>query len=574
MRTAIRLLSFLRPLSGWVALSVLIAVATIASNIGLLGTSAYLIARAALHPSVAELQVAIVGVRFFGISRSLLRYLERLVSHSANFRLLAGLRTWFFRHLEPLAPARLLQTRRGDLLERVIADIDGLEDFYVRAVAPPLTALLVTLGMGAFLGAAYPQLGAALVAGLILSGVGVPWLARQLGRAPGAALVAERTHLSAGLVDFVQGLPDLLSCGAGEQYISSLRIVDCIAGRAQVHLANQGGFANALNGLSTHLTLWVLLLLAIPLVRAGEMDGVTLAVVALVTLASFEATLPLGPAAQRLETSLRSADRLFEIADAAPAVMNPAEPAPLPAGNLLEFRRLTFSYALNLPPALQDFSLLLPPGKRVGIVGPSGGGKSTLISILLRFWEVPAGQVLLDGRELSEYAQQDVRNVLAVIPAAPYLFSGTIRSNLLLARPRASAEDIFAALRQASLEDWVARLPQGLDTWVGERGLQVSGGELQRLAVARALLQEEARIWLLDEPTGQLDPRTRQAVAATLMACSRGKSVIWISHHLEELSSMDEILVLRQGHVVERGTPAGLIAQSGWYARWASAYII
>jgi ATP-binding cassette, subfamily C, bacterial CydC len=573
MKTAIRLLAFLRPLAGWVALSVLLAGGTIACNIGLLGTSASLIARAALHPSVAELEVAIVGVRFFGILRGVLRYLERLASHSANFRLLAGLRTWFYHKLEPLTPARLVEARHGDLLDRVIADIDGLEDFYVRAAAPPLTALLVTGGMGLFMGAAFPALGEALVIGLAASGVGVPWLARQMSRRPGAALVAERATLSAGLVDGIQGLADLAACGAEKAYFADLRKASEAAGRAQVRLASRGGMANALNGLAAHLTLWAVLVMAIPMVRAGGMDGVTLAVIALVTLASFEATLPLGPAAQRLDAALSSAERLFEIADMEPVVRAPQESAAAPSGTDLQIRGLTFRYAEDLAPALEQFDCDLPAGKRIGMVGPSGAGKSTLINLLLRFWDYEVGEIRLDGRELREYGFEDVRSCLAVIGAEPYLFNGTLRANLLLARPGASAEELKQALRVARLEAWIESLPKGLDTWVGERGGQISGGERQRVALARAVLQD-ARIWLLDEPTAHLDPGTREAVNATLQEAACGRSLVWITHELRALDAMDEIIVLKEGRVIERGSPAQLRAQGGWYARWSGVRII
>jgi ATP-binding cassette, subfamily C, bacterial CydC len=573
MKTAIRLLAFLRPLAGWVLLSILLAGGTIACNIGLLGTSASLIARAALHPSVAELEVAIVGVRFFGILRGVLRYWERLASHSANFKLLSGLRTWFYHKLEPLAPARLVAARHGDLLDRVIADIDGLEDFYVRAAAPPLTAVLITGGMGLFIGAAYPTLGEALVIGLAVSGVGVPWLARQMGRRPGAALVAERANVSAGLVDGIQGLADLSAYGAAKAYFSDLREASEAAGLAQVRLASRGGMANALNGLAAHLTLWAVLVIAIPLVRAGGMDGVTLAVIALVTLASFEATLPLGPAAQRLDAALSSAERLFEIADMAPVVSVPQEPAARPSGTDLQIRGLTFRYADNLPPALEQFSCDLPVGKRIGMVGPSGAGKSSLINLLLRFWDYGEGEIRLDGRELREYGFDDVRRCLAVIGAEPYLFSGTLRANLLLARPGASEDELKRALRVAKLEEWVESLPKGLETWMGERGGQISGGERQRVALARAVLQD-AGIWLLDEPTAHLDPRTREAVNATLQEAACGRSLVWITHDLRALDRMDEVIVLKEGRVVERGSPTELRAQGGWYARWSGARVV
>lgn len=573
MKTALRLVRFLRPLSGWVVFSVLLSAGTIAANIGLLGTSAFLIARAGSHPSVAELGVAIVGVRFFGIARSGLRYLERLVSHSANFRLLAELRSWFFQKIEPLAPARLVSQRGGDLLDRVLADIDGLEDFFVRAVAPPVTAVLVTVGMGIFVGAAYPQLGTALVVGLGLSGGGVPWLAQRLGRQPGKILVQARSEGAAGIVDSIQGLADLMAFGQEDRYLDKLRIANRNVGRAQAQMALRSGLVGGLNSLATHLTLWVILLAAIPLVRTGEMDEVTLAVVALVTLASFEATQPLGPASQRLDAALASASRLFEITDLAPVVTEPEIPAPAPENAQLQIEDVTFRYQPDSPPALDEFSLNLTIGKRVGLVGPSGAGKTTLFNLLLRFWEPLQGRIRLGGRELSEYSSEDVRRQFAVIGQNPYIFNGTARANLLIGRPDASPESLERVLRQTHLWDWVESLPGGLDTWMGERGGQISGGERQRLAVARALLQD-APVWLLDEPTAHLDERTRQEIEKMLLQTAEGRSLIWITHELSELAAMDEIIVLKDGKVLERGTPEELAEMGGWFSRWRKITMI
>ena len=573
MKTALRLIHFLRPLSGWVVFSVLLSAGTIAANIGLLGTSAFLIARAAAHPSVAELAVAIVGVRFFGIARSGLRYLERLVSHSTNFRLLAELRAWFFQKLEPLAPARLINQRGGDLLDRVVADIDGLEDFYVRGVAPPLTALLVTMGMGIFVGSSYPQLGTALAAGLVLSGVGVPWLAQRLGRQPGNALIKARSAVSAEIVDSILGLADLMAFGQEERSLDNLRIANRKVGKAQGQMALRSGLVSGLNSLATHLTLWVILLAAIPLVRTGGLDAITLAVVTLVTLASFEATQPLGQASNRLQAALASADRLFEITSLTPVVIEPEIPAPAPVKAHLQIEALSFRYQAGLASVLDEVSLNLPVGKRVGIVGPSGSGKTTLFNILLRFWQPTQGRIRLDGREINQYSSVDVRRQFGVIGQNPYIFSGSVRANLSIGCPNAAPEALERVLHQTRLWEWVESLPHGLDTWMGERGVQISGGERQRLAIARVLLQD-APIWLLDEPTTHLDERTRLEIEKMVLETAGRRSMIWITHELSELAQMDEILVLKDGKVLERGTPMQLAELGGWFSRWRKITIL
>ncbi|NMC79363.1 MAG: thiol reductant ABC exporter subunit CydC, partial [Chloroflexi bacterium] len=515
---------------------------------------------------IAVLQVAIVGVRFFGISRGLLRYGERLATHSVNFRLLARLRVWFYQALEPLAPARLSDYASGDLLSRAVADIETLENFYVRVVAPPLTALLITAGVGWFAGAYHPSLGWVLAGGLLVGGTLLPVLLYGLSKSAGDRLVQVRGRLNAALVDTVQGIGDLLAFGAEGRWLAGVQKLNRRLGQAQGGLILSGATGTGLYLLLTNLTLWVMLVVAIPLVRAQALDGVTLAVLALVTLASFEAVTPLGPAAQFLQSSLRAARRLFAVVDAPAGVKEPLYPAPAPAQAVLAIRNLTFAYAPNLAPALQDFNLQLEPGKRVALVGPSGAGKSTLVHLLLRFWDYESGEIRLDGRELSEYAAEEVRRQIAVISPAAYFFSETLRQNLLLARPEATDEELRRALAQVELQDWLASLPAGLDSWVGQFGLQMSGGERQRLAAARALLQP-APILALDEPTAYLDLPTARRLAQTLKAAAAGRALLWITHRLVEIEDMDEIVVLAAGQTVERGRHADLLKRNGFYAR-------
>ncbi len=561
-----RLLRLAAPYATQMALAVLLGLATMLSGLGLMATSSYLIARAALRPSIADLQVAIVGVRFFGLSRGVFRYLERCVTHDVTFRLLARLRVWFYEALEPLAPARLLEYRSGDLLARIVADVGTLENFFLRVLAPPLVALLTTLVVVVLMGSFDPRLAAVLFAFLLLAGVALPLLTRAVSRPLGQRLVRVRAELNGLLVEGIQGLGDLLACGRESRHLVRLEGLNQELVALQERMAAIGGLHSALTGLLMNLATLAVLLVAIPLVTAGRLDGVYLALLVVTAIASFEAVLPLPAAWQYLDTSLEAARRLLEIVDAEPAVEAPAQPAPLPASYGLRVEGLGFSYTPGEPPALVDISFELPPGKHLAVVGPSGAGKSTLVRLLLRFWDYDEGHILLAGRDLRAYDPEDVRRLMAVVSQRTHLFNATVRENLTLARPQATEADLIQAAQQAQIHDFIQSLPQGYDTWIGEQGLQLSGGQRQRLAIARAILQG-APLWLLDEPTANLDALTAQQVMAALQKVTDGRTSLIISHRLHGLEAADEILVLRGGRLVERGRHQDLIQMGGLYRR-------
>ncbi len=576
-RPLLRLLRLAAPFRWWMLLAALLGVATIGSSIALMATAAWVISRAALHPPIGVLSVAVVGVRFFGIARGVFRYLERIVAHQTTFCLLARLRVWFFAHLEPLAPARLQEHRSGDLLARIVADIDTLENIYLRVIAPPAVAALVAAGMAVFMAAYDLRLALALVSLLIAAGALIPLALRGLARQPGRELVAARGALVAAVIDGVQGMADLAAFNAQERHLASVRQLSRALAHHQWRLAALGAVQTALLSLVTSLAALVVLVLAIPLVRGGQLDGVLLAVLVLAALASFEAVQPLPAALQHLDSSLAAARRLFELVDAPPAVRDPAQPLPMPtkfSGNsisdpLLHVEGLRFRYAPGDPPALDGVSFALPAGAIVAVVGPSGAGKSTLVGLLLRFWDYDKGAIRLAGHDLRRYAQDDVRRLLSVVSQQTHLFSGTLLDNLRVARPDAAPDEAFAALRAAHLDRFVAALPDGLDTWIGEQGLRLSGGERQRLAIARAVLKD-APILLLDEPTANLDPVTERAVLETVFSALAGRTTLLITHRLAGLERASAILVLEKGRIAERGTHTELLQHGSAYRRlWA-----
>lgn len=572
MKTIWRLLSFLKPFAREVALSVLIGVATIGAGIGMLGTSAFLIATAALHPSIADLEVAIVGVRFFGISRGVFRYLERLVSHSVNLKVLSRLRVWFYQSAERIAPAGLQGERGGELLNRVMADLETLENFYVRVVSPILVAFIITLGMSLFLGGYFLPLGILLACGMTLNGLILPALSIWMTRRSGEALQKARAALSADMLETFQGLEDLQAANGETRWMEKVQRGSEQVGRLQNYYGLLGGLNNGLSLLAVNLTLLAVMVVAIPQVSTGVLSGVSLAVVSLLTMASFEATNSLPQAAQNLTASIASAKRLFALVEG-PSEVQDDEALPdlpgaiLPTAKKLEVLNLQFAYDRAGEPVLQNVSLNLERGKLTALVGPSGAGKTSLMNLLLGFWHPSAGEMLLDGRELQGYSAESRRRLFGVISQTNYFFAETLRENLLYAKNDASEAELIAALQTAELGEWYAGLPEGLETWLGEQGARMSGGEAQRLAVARVLLQETPFI-LLDEPTANLDPDTERKLLATLFRLFREKGVLMITHRLVMLDRADEILFLSGGEIIEAGREKELLAKPGAYRRF------
>jgi ATP-binding cassette, subfamily C, bacterial CydC len=572
----LRLLRLARPLRGRLLLAVAAGAAATGCGIALLATSGFMLARASQHPNIIAISAAVVAVRALSVGRGTFRYGERLASHDVAFRVLADVRVSMYRRLERLAPAGLQAFRSGDLLARLVSDVDAAQDLFLRAVAPPLTALLA--GGGAVLACALllSPAAAVLAAGLFAAGVAVPLLAASRARAAARHAAAARGELSADLTGLIAGAADLHAFGAQDTALAAFTDRDHALTRLARRSASGEGLGAGLGAAASGLTLWAVLLLGVAAVGTGGLTRVTLAVLALTAMAAFDAVATLPSAAVQLGQARTSAARVTAVLDAPAPVTDPAAPRPLPGGPLrMTLRNARVRYEPGGPLVLDGIDLDLTAGRRVALVGPSGAGKSTVAAVLLRFCDLTGGTATLGGHDLRDYRADDVRTVIGGCTQDPHIFNASIRENILLARPAASAAELAEAARQARLLPWIQSLPQGWDTPAGVRGAALSGGERQRLALARALLAAPDLL-ILDEPTAHLDPETRIGITADLLAATTGRATLLITHELRGLDQVDEIVMLQAGKIAGRGTHQELLRecpryQQAWEAEQALA---
>ncbi|MFJ7909698.1 thiol reductant ABC exporter subunit CydD [Kitasatospora sp. NPDC096204] len=549
------------------ALSILLGALALGCAVALMATSGYLISRASEMPPVLYLMMAVTSVRAFGIGRSVFRYAERLVSHDAVLRTLGTLRAAVYRRLSALAPAGLPAFRRGDLLSRLVADVDAIQDHYLRwrlpAAVAGLVALASTVAMAAFL----PAAGLVLGLGLLLAGVLVPALAARWSAGAERRQAPARGRLATTVVDAFTGTAELTVAGALPGRLAAVRTADAALTRLAARSAATTALGTGLIALLTGLTVAAAAAVGVQGVRDGALAPVCLAVVVLTPLAAFEAVTGMPLAVQARQRSRAARARLDEVLSAEPPVTEPAQPAALPEQPLpVAVRGLTVRHPGQPVDALTGVDLDLAAGRRIAVVGPSGSGKTTLAQALLRFLEPSAGTVrfadgspgAVDARAL---AGESVRRVIGLCAQDAHVFDSSLRENLRLARPQAREEELRAALAAARLLEWTESLPDGLDTMVGEHGARLSGGQRQRLALARALLADFP-VLVLDEPAEHLDLPTADALTADLLAATEGRTTVLITHRLAGLddATVDEVLVLDGGRVAERGRWSELVA--------------
>lgn len=565
-----RTLGLVAPTTRRLALASLLGAGAVGAGIGLIATSAWLISRASQRPPEYALTLAIVAVQFFGLSRGLFRYGQRVVGHDAAFRELADLRASCYQRLESLAPAGLPTFRSGDLLARLVHDIDSLQDLLLRVIPPFVVAVLVGTATVALVWWILPAAGLILMIALALAATALTWLTGRLARRSESKQAALRGELTAAVVDLLQGAPELTAYGALAAQSRRTAEIDARLTRVASDTARTAGVGQGFATLLCGLAMWGALLVGVAAVHDGALDGVLLAVIVLIPLAAFELVTDLPAATQTLQRVRRSAARTLEIIDAPVPVADRDDPVPLPSSaRPLRVRGLRTRYGGDGPWVLDGLDLDLDLGRTVAVVGRSGAGKTTLADVLLRFLPYQGGSVTLDGIEISDLRGDEYRRMVGLVSQDAHVFDTTLEENLRLARRDATPEELRSALRRARLLEWTEGLPAGLATRVGPQGAQISGGQRQRLALARALLADFP-VLVADEPGEHLDTPTADALVADLLDTTARQAVLLITHRLAGLEGVDEVIVLDRGRALERGTHAELLALGGLYARmWA-----
>ncbi|MFE0676514.1 thiol reductant ABC exporter subunit CydD [Streptomyces sp. NPDC058867] len=548
---------------GRLALALLLASLALGSAVGLMATSGWLISRASQQPPVLYLMVAVTATRAFGIGRAVFRYAERLVSHDAVLRMLADTRVAVYRRLERLAPAGLRTTRRGDLLLRLVSDVDALQDYWLRWLLPAGAAAAVSAASVGFTAWLLPEAGAVLAVGLLAAGAGVPLVTGAVARRAERRLAPARGVLATRVTDLLTGTAELTVAGALPARAAEARRADGTLTRIASRAATATALGDGLTALISGLTVAVTALVAAQGIADGRLSGVAVAVVVLTPLAAFEAVLGLPLAVQYRQRVLRSAERVYEVLDAPEPVREPQRPRQAPVTPFpVVLRDLTARHAGQERDALRGVDLTLAEGRRIAVVGPSGSGKTTLAQVLLRFLDAGAGGYTLGGVDAYAVPSDEVRRLVGLCAQDAHLFDSSVRENLLLARKDATEDDLRDALGRARLLDWAEGLPDGLDTLVGEHGARLSGGQRQRLALARATLADFP-VLVLDEPAEHLDLPTADALTADLLAATEGRTTLLITHRLAGLEAVDEVVVLDAGRVVQHGPYEDLMAVAG-----------
>ena len=566
MRALIPFLALYKRHFWLLTLGVVLAIVTLLASIGLITLSGWFLSASAVV-GVSGLysfnyMLPAAGVRGAAITRTAGRYFERLISHDATFRVLQHLRVSTFSKLLPLSPAGLARFRQGELLNRIVADVDTLDHLYLRVISPLVGALVtivvVTIGLSILDVTLALTLGGIMLLTLLL----LPPLFYRAGKPTSEKLTTLRGEYRQQVTSWLQGQAELTIFGASERYRAQMENTELSWHDAQRRQSELTALSQAVMLLINAVAVLAMLWLAAGGVGGDTQPGALIALFVFCALAAFEALAPVTGAFQHLGQVIASAVRITQITECPPEVHFSDSQTPPPAQVALTLNNVSFSYPQQPQRALDGISLQIDAGEHVAILGRTGCGKSTLLQLLTRAWDPAAGEIAMNDQPLASLSEPALRASISVVPQRVHLFSATLRDNLRLASPTATDDTLAAVLTQVGLEKLLDE--SGLNSWLGEGGRQLSGGELRRLAVARALLHD-APLMLLDEPTEGLDATTESQILDLLEHVTREKTVLMVTHRLRGLSRFDRIIVMDNGQIIEQGNHTALLAKQGRY---------
>ena len=541
-------LKLFKPHSVWLAGGIFLSLLTALASIALLTLSGWFISSSAIAGLVAvdgttlvfNFMLPAAQIRALAITRTLGRYGERLVTHEATFRVLAGIRSWFFQQLIPLVPGRLSALRSGDLLSHMTADIDALDALYLRLLAPAVVATIGVTAVTVFLAFYAPLISLATGLMLMISTVGTPWVFNRLGSYGAKEIVVLAANFRIRQVDMMQGLADLIANQANGRFSDFLGQFSDLMINTQRRNSRLTAISSALTLLLSQVTLLMALVLAAISFKDGQLSGSDSAVVVFCVIAAFELVMPLPQAMQMLAKTGKAARRIRQVTEMPPTIIQPVHALPLLGRYDLQLKDVSFRYSDQQDRVLKNISLTIPQGSKIAIVGASGSGKTTLLHLLMRYYDPEQGSVLLAGQDLKQLDADELMSSFGLLSQRSQLFAASIKENLLIAKPDASATELDVAIKATGLENYIGDLPEGLDTWVGESGVKVSGGEARRIALARLYLKN-APVLILDEPTEGLDSDTERDVFKALADFARDKTVIMVTHREAGLGLVDVV---------------------------------
>ena len=546
-------LKLFKPHSGWLLGGIILSLLTAFASIALLTLSGWFISSCAIAGLVVidgnalafNFMLPAAQIRALAITRTLGRYGERLVTHEATFRVLAGIRSWFFQQLIPLVPGRLSALRSGDLLSRMTADIDALDALYLRLLAPALVATIGVTAVTVFLAFYAPVISLATGLMLLVAAVGVPWVFNRLGRAGAEQIVVLAANFRIRQVDMMQGFADLIANQAYGRFSHFLEQFSDLMLNTQRQNNRLSAISSTITFLLAQITVLLALVLAAILFKEDLLSGTDLALLVFCVLAAFDLVTPLPVALQMLAKLQKAARRIRQVTEMSPTTPQHIQTVALPERYDLQLTEVSFRYPDQQNWVLKNISLAIPQSSKIAIVGVSGSGKTTLLHLLMRYYDPDQGSVLLAEHNLKQLDADQLMTCFGVLSQRSQLFAASIKQNLLIAKPNALATELDAAIQAAGLEKFISYLPEGLDTWVGESGVKVSGGEARRIALARLYLKN-APILILDEPTEGLDSDTERDDFKALAIFARDKTVIMVTHREAGLGLVDIVYRMEQ----------------------------